>query len=150
MSKKNWNKNIFWLILRIIAENALCKLLFSNSTIFLFAIFISTLFNFLLTILPLFRNCFRLTKWNINIFCLKYSKIKFPAKIFPPKKNFENIFPVNNCFLAGNIFTRDFKRVLKDLQKILKGFKRFTRDFKRVLKDLQGILKGFKRLIRVF
>jgi len=52
--------------------------------------------------------------------------------------------------LAGNIFTRDFKRVLKDLQKILKGFKRFTRDFKRVLKDLQGILKGFKRLTRVF
>jgi len=40
--------------------------------------------------------------------------------------------------------------VLKDLQEILKGFKRFTRDFKRILKDLQAILKGFKRLTRVF
>jgi len=38
--------------------------------------------------------------------------------------------------------------VLKYLQGILK--ERFTRDFKRVLKDLQGILKGFKRFTKVF
>jgi len=42
--------------------------------------------------------------------------------------------------LAGNRFTRDFKRVLKDLQGILKGV---LKDLQEILKDLQGILKGF-------
>jgi len=37
----------------------------------------------------------------------------FFSKIFLPQKK---------TFLAGNRFTKDFKRVLKDLQGILKGF----------------------------
>jgi len=65
---------------------------------------------------------------------------KFPADIFLPKI-FETNFPPIFFFLAGNRFTRNFKRVLKDLQEILKGFYKIYKGFKKG--DLQGILKGF-------
>jgi len=54
-----------------------------------------------------------------------------PKFFFPPKKTFSAKFFLkkkkdfkNPCkyFLAANRFTRDFKRVLKDLQEILKEF----------------------------
>jgi len=50
----------------------------------------------------------------------------FPSNFFSAKKKvpakqnaFKNPY---NFFLAENRFTRDFKRVLKDVQEILKGF----------------------------
>jgi len=58
-----------------------------------------------------------------KIFEKKVPVKNFQKKIFPAKTFFSEIFvPQKKKFLAGNRFTKDFKRVLKDLQAILKMF----------------------------
>jgi len=75
------------------------------------------------------------------------AKKKFPPNFYPEKKKVSrqnkkisaNFFCVTNFFLGKKI-------LLKILVNVFLARNRFTRDFKRVLKDLQGILKYLQGL----